>query len=308
MAAYKKTIEVTVAETGEIFRLSTPELVGNVRDVLLSKRKLDLEGVGWSRLSEAAQQREIDHADQLAYDLVVAIADIVAAGGVDVIHATLDNYKVKDGTLTLTAKGIADDGAVVQLNHVGKKPLKIIVLDPEQFDEHRETVKPDPDQPNLMDDDDLQEEPTTAQAAADAIANDPDATQVEKDAVGDQHKFGYESRKAGRSADENPFSPEQESYEHWRIGWEKADAEIAAEILADGVSANDAETVAAADAEAPEAEPVGNAVDPDDIIEEGYKAREDGMAPGRCPYDKGTDAFDLWMKGYKRRKKEEGEA
>ena len=34
MAAHKKTIEITVAETGEIFRLSTPELVGNVRDVL----------------------------------------------------------------------------------------------------------------------------------------------------------------------------------------------------------------------------------------------------------------------------------
>tara|TARA_R110000850_G_scaffold23358_1_gene69086 strand:- start:20762 stop:22006 length:1245 start_codon:yes stop_codon:yes gene_type:complete len=103
-------------------------------------------------MSEDDQRAEIQMTQSLADDLVRKVVEMVASGSNSVIHALLDNFKIKDGLVTITAKGAADDGAVLALNSVGKKALKIVVADAEQFDVDGREADVDSDQPSMLPD------------------------------------------------------------------------------------------------------------------------------------------------------------
>lgn len=103
-------------------------------------------------MSEDDQRSEIQMTQSLCDDLVRKVVDMVASGQHSVIHALMDNFKIKDGMVTVTAKGMADDGAVLALNSVGKKAIKIVVADAEQFDADGYDAEADPDQPSMLPD------------------------------------------------------------------------------------------------------------------------------------------------------------
>ena len=145
----KTYIDVTDPGTGEVFPLRSDQLVGNIRDLLLSRRRMDLQATTWAKLSQEQQQGEINAAAGLAEHVVNAVVELVAQAGRPVIHAHLKKYGVKDGVVELTASGVAEDDVVLSLNRVGKMVIKIIVADADQFDQKRAKVQADPDQPSL---------------------------------------------------------------------------------------------------------------------------------------------------------------
>ena len=107
MGNHTKRIQVTDPETDQKFGINIGMIVSDVRDLLLSKRRAAVMATTWDKLSESDQRDEIQAVTTLAEDLVTAVVDLVAAGGNEVIHAKLDNFKIKDGAVTLTAKGTA---------------------------------------------------------------------------------------------------------------------------------------------------------------------------------------------------------
>lgn len=150
MGDNQKRIKVTVASTNNEFTLVTGELIAKTRDILLDQRRSDIASTTWQMLSENDQRNEVERLTDYAEELVHGIVDVVAAGKFDVIHAKLDNFKIKDGDVTVTSKGRASDGALLALNSVGVKALKIIVADDEQFDQHRDMVTIDADEPDMF--------------------------------------------------------------------------------------------------------------------------------------------------------------
>ena len=142
MVENKKRIEITVEETGQSFTLVANELIGQVRSILLNKRKFDIASRPWNALDKETQQSEIDKLENFAEELVIGIVEIVAAGNMEVIHAKFDGMTMKpDGSMIVKVAGYAEDDALVDLNHMRGKLLKITAVDQSQFDQHREAEK-----------------------------------------------------------------------------------------------------------------------------------------------------------------------
>ena len=230
MEPNKKPVKITVPETGVEFTLATAELVAKVRDALLNKRRFDIAATTWAAMSEKDQRQEVDRLEAFAEELVVAVVNVVAAGGYDVIHARLDNFKVKDGAVTVMAKGIADDGALIKLNHADGKVLKIIVADEGQFDQHRDKVHVDADEPALFteeggeaDEDEEDEEDEIVDPETGEITSAKDPAPDESPEYGG----GYDSRLGGYELSANPFPKGSEKAAQWAAGWKAANAELA---------------------------------------------------------------------------------
>lgn len=284
-------IEIVDADTGEVHALNAGMLVGDVRDRVLSRRRQDVMSIMWKDMTEAQQRDEIQAMTLLAEDLVTAVVDLVAAGGHDVIHAKLDNFKIKDGAVTLTAKGAADDGALLALNHVGHKNLKIIVANAEQFDQQREEIAPDSDQPSMFTDADespdeggldedtvnqIHAEMDAADAADAEVMNDDDDLHAEGDQDDapdgepeDYQNQGFQARLTGAGPDENPYDGGEQSHSEWVDGWTTADLEI------------------------------------DKLERQGYEARYEGQGPDKGPGEPNSDLRRFWMVGYEKAKEEQ---
>lgn len=148
-----KTFDVVDPNTGEVFTMRTDNLISDVRNVMLSRRRLDLGMTPWKLLPEQSQRDEITAMENLAETLVHAIVYEIAQAGRKVCHATLDSFTVKKGALKLVAVGPADDEFVLALNSMNKHVLKIAVADIDQFDRNRDEVEIIRDQPDLPLDD-----------------------------------------------------------------------------------------------------------------------------------------------------------
>lgn len=197
----------------------------NVRDVLLSKRRQDLASTLWKSLSEKQQSEEIDRLDSFAFDLVTAVVETIAQGDFPVIHAKLDSFKIKSGEVTITGKGLSDDEALIALNHIGTKAMKIVVANEGQFDLIRAPVEISPDQPDMLSPADEETEaneiidPETGELLDEAPAEDSPEEAADQPA---QYHGGRNSYAAGHKRDENPFNEGTDSYFHWDLGWADA--------------------------------------------------------------------------------------
>lgn len=316
MGNNQTTTEIEDGETGEVTTITLTALVSNVRDLFLSKIRGDREKKTWSKMSQDEQQKEIDHADDMARKTVIAVAELIATGKNAVIHAILDNYKVKGGEVTVTAKGLADDGAVLALNHVGKKALKIIVVDYEQYDQDGKPAVADPDQPDLLDGEDDKPGQSLAEAMQEAIDAD-EANKAAQEGEGNAepeiddavnlspYDQGNGSAAHGLSAKANPFKRGSRDYNDWQTGFDaftlaqkqEAEAdqpEIAEEPQLEGTTEVDDQDVDLSDTED---EQTQEAVDPKKA---GADARMDGAGPDENPYDGGTDEYSAWRAGYEK--------
>lgn len=315
MGENQKRIEFTDPETGEIRSLNAAMLVGDVRDVLISKRRMQITSTVWTNLTEEDQRTEIQDISNLAEDLVKSIVDLVAAGGNEVIHAKLDNFKIKDGSVTLTAKGVADDGAVLALNHVGHKHLKIIVADHEKFDQQRERLEPQADQPSMFGDDDEPSEMSDQEVediGADMDAqmdgmDDPDDLHTQEEEgtpASDEAVAGYHARMQGHHSNRNPFQIDTPEREEWYNGWKKADNDGVAPDVEPWPQVEEDATGPDPDAK-PEPKPkkTRKKKEPEPAPEmsaaqQGQQARVQGAGPDENPFDGGTDKHNDWTEGY----------
>ena len=317
MGKNPKRIDITDPETGEVFELNASSLVSDTIDVLMSWRRNVIQSMIWDQLSENQQQEAIGNAESLATDLVTSLVEIIATGGNDVIHALLDNFKIKDGTVTVTAKGIADDAALLALNSVGKKALKIVVADAEQFDQTGDRPEATPDQPSM--DLDGDEGEGMSDEEIDDIASDMDTDlgdieepddlhdEPEAEPASDERVEGYHARMQGQHSQRNPYDMDTPAREEWYLGWKRADDDdVALDVEPwppedDGKSDGEAENV---DAEAPEADTETAPADAKAEIpdmpprEAGQQARVKGDGPDDNPYDGGTDEHAAWAEGY----------
>lgn len=296
MGQNQKNIKVSVEATGNEFTLAAGELMAKVRDVLLDRRRSDIAATTWAALSENDQEREVENYTDFAEELITKIVEVVAAGNFDVIHAKLDNFKIKDGDVTVTAKGRASDGALLALNSVGVKALKIIVADEKQFDQHRDDVHIDKDQTQMFDDetedddDDELVDPETGEIVDDTTQAVIDA--VEEDLSDDelnQRKLhatsaGYGSYVEHGDAGRNPYSDVSELDQALRAAWFHGFYE--------------AKNTATDESESGEGDGPQDEIEPNPY-EQGYEAAEK-LLDRSSPYDDGSADDQDWLEGFDR--------
>ena len=300
MGQNQKTIKVSVEATGNEFTLAAGELMAKVRDVLLDRRRSDIAATTWAALSENDQEREVENYTDFAEELVTKIVEVVAAGNFDVIHAKLDNFKIKDGDVTVTAKGRASDGALLALNSVGVKALKIIVADEKQFDQHRDDVHIDKDQTQMFDDEteggedddddelvdpetgEITDRDDTTQAVIDAVEDDLN----DERPVGKEHATaaGFNAYREHGNADQNPYSDGSEIDQALRAAWFNG--------FYRAKNAATDESIASEDG-GPQDE-----IEPDPY-DHGYEAAEK-LLDRSSPYDDGSADDQDWLEGFDR--------
>lgn len=149
-------IEIHDEEAGQDIRLNVTQLVADVRDAFIGKRRSQVAAILWDDMTEGQRDDEIQAMTILAEDIVHGCCNLIAAGGRDVVHATLDNFKVKGGEVTVTAKGRADNEALIKLNGASqtKTIIKMVILDEGEFDQHRSEAKNAKDEPEMFGDGD----------------------------------------------------------------------------------------------------------------------------------------------------------
>lgn len=147
--------DFTDPETGEVFPVNGTSLVSNVRDILMSRRRNQVEAKTWSMLNEAEQQDEITSMQELAKDLVGKVVEVVAEKGLVCAHVAIQKFAVDvdKGIVQITSSGYASDQMLTDLAHSKGKVAKLTVVDERQFNEKSTLLVADKDQPSLLPDD-----------------------------------------------------------------------------------------------------------------------------------------------------------
>lgn len=284
MGNNQETIEVTDVETGEVFALNVSSLVSDIRDRMVARRRLQTEATVWSKLSEAQQQDEITAAHTAAFDIIRAVVELVATRENDVIHAQFKTLALDDkGGVKITLTGHADDEELVKINRVGKKVLKITVLDEQQFNENKRDMKPDADQPEMFNEDEKPEAPVEG-AIADQLREA--GYDVKEDADGNQEI------EAPTELEPETDAPETTD----EAGGDDSNGKMSDEEAA----AQEAEAVAATEAAGEVSDGHDDAAETEfaDPYEAGQEARASGQGPDDNPFDGGTEGFNAWAEGY----------
>jgi len=283
--------ELRDPETGEVFKLNPNQLVQDIRDTLLRSLRENAERTPWPKMSEADQREAVENMEDIAMQLVRGTVEIVAQGKNDVVHAVLDKFTIKDGTVQIVASGLAEDNVLLTLNHAGKKAVKIVVADAEQFDKRRDPAQVMRDQPILFDDEAEGGDQTDADNAytpenPDDEGGDQFDNEAEQEAgrqlLSDEYRGGHNSRMGGYQITECPFDGRTKAGKDWKAGWNAADAKPdAPPINEDGEPAPVPE---------PEIEPLS----PRNL---GYQAGAEGKGADANPYDTGSDDSFEWLRG-----------
>ena len=141
--AFEESME---ADFGITFKAET--LVGNVRDFLLDRLKNDQDGRIWSQRPELEQEMVIGDAGRSAEWLVGRLVEIVAAGGHDVINASVDKV-TNDGKVIKAQLSLSrmDEMRHALVDATGGMAM-IVIVDKEQYG-GADDVTVEPDQGSL---------------------------------------------------------------------------------------------------------------------------------------------------------------
>jgi len=301
----------TDPETGVVFPVNGTSLVSNVRDILMSRRRNQVEAKTWSMLNEAEQQDEITSVQELARDLVGKVVEVVAEKGMTCAHVEVSKFAVdvEKGEVTITSKGFASDKMLVDLAHAKGKIAKLTVVDVDQFNEKSTLLVADKDQPSLLPDDADGGE-LSDQDIEEISAQMDDEDDDLHNPVSDDEVAGYHARMQGQPSSSGPDidAPERDD---WYVGWKKADVEDSAPEIVDDAAEVDGQaddTSTEVDQE-PEKSDDGsqngvpatdNVPDLGDLtpMKHGQQARLKGDGPDDNPFDGGTDGHTEWADGY----------
>jgi hypothetical protein len=125
--------------------------MGDVRDFILDRLKGEQELLPWPMRSEAEQRATIERATSAAELLVGRAVRLVAAGGRRTLDATLEKFAIKGRNLKAVLVLMAEDEALLALNHAAGTKLVVVVADDAPFLAARGPVKLNPDAPSLFD-------------------------------------------------------------------------------------------------------------------------------------------------------------
>lgn len=129
--------------SAETVQFASETLTGDVRDALLGQiRALQKP---YARCGQSEQQDIIDHAAQVARNLVEGAVSLIAAHGRNVIHATVDSLNVKDG-IKAVVKCANVQSSLVELGDAVGKTVFLVVADRDSFTGERAPVGAAPDQ------------------------------------------------------------------------------------------------------------------------------------------------------------------
>lgn len=360
--------------------LDTTRIVEGLRDFLLRNVRENGMKKPWNKMTEGEQRLEIERATDRAAGVVSDVVDLIAQGDFPVIHAIVDNFKIKDGEVTITAKGQAEDDVLLTLNHAGKKSVKIVVADARQFDQSRSNIQPDPDEPGLpgvkaeIQPEELQEPAPTPdepvvdeeeQAEGQAVLDQLDFTDpqpadepitdmrgfpngpmqamkgavrwwsddgkawrlaTDEDVLPEANNDGEVSdaieleqeeiealEEAAHADDESPDAGQDDGTDDNVAGRDAAEPDAGNDDAAGGDSAEQADDSRADDQAAPTVEQPVLDAQPEaltddqifDIRGAGIDARKNGFAKSKNPHPAGTEANQVWAKGYDDEKKRE---
>lgn len=325
--------EFTDPETGEVFPVNGTSLVSNVRDILMSRRRNQVEAKTWSMLNEAEQQDEITAVQELARDLVGKVVELVAEKGLVCAHVAIQKFAVDvdKGVVQITSSGFASDQMLTDLAHSKGKVAKLTVVDERQFNEKSTLLVADKDQPSLLPEDDASGDEFTSDdsdalaksgqdaaggelsdqdiedigAQMDAEADgmdepddlhDPEPDQPVADPASDDQVAGYHARMQGYSSKAGPSidAPERND---WYLGWKKADGQDDAPDVDETLHLDPDQEPETSDVETDGAD---NEPDLGDLtpMQHGQQARLKGDGPDDNPFDGGADGHAEWAGGY----------
>lgn len=150
MAKPKRKEEEFQEEVAED-KFQLPEtLVGDLRDVILDTIKHEKENKAWAQMSEKEQGDLINRATSAAETFTRQAVHVIASQGFETTAAAMDNWKVKEGEITITLKTVATQKNILSLAGVSKGLVTLTFANDEDFDRNRTELKPDPDQPELV--------------------------------------------------------------------------------------------------------------------------------------------------------------
>jgi hypothetical protein len=221
--------------------LSATRLVEGVRDLLLVWFKQAHLQKPWPQMSEGDQRTWINRIEERAELLIDEVIEHVNHGDFPVVNAKIDSFTVKNGEVKVVTKGFADNDMLAILNSAGEKRVQITVMRNDQFDEERDPLHPDPDQPGLpgvkMGDAPGFEDGDGGPAVEEPpIENPPGEAAAGEEILkpkSDWWRGGFNSRMGAHKRDDNPFDDKTEGQarDDWFDGWDAADFDATAPKL-----------------------------------------------------------------------------
>lgn len=128
-------------------------LRGDIKDVILQEMRDSKNALPWTTRTEAQQREMIDRADSFSRNLVARVVEAVAARDFPAIHAKIDKWTVDSKGLKVLITAHAGP-ANLQAMMEGGNLAHLIFADTEELQGERESIKPLPDQGQLLDPED----------------------------------------------------------------------------------------------------------------------------------------------------------
>lgn len=134
----------------ETIELASETLSGDLRDVMLTHIR-SMENP-WSKLSERDQEDKIYAITNACEHIVRRAVSMIAADGREVIHVEVPKFTVKDKIVMEVVASVTTPSIEHLADNRGRPALLMFVAAADYVGQKTE-AKPDPDQPELLDDD-----------------------------------------------------------------------------------------------------------------------------------------------------------
>lgn len=129
--------------------LASETLTGDLRDFILDRLRHEQSKRPWHERSEADQRDTVHQVESAVRDVVRRAVEIIAAGGLKTIKATIEQVTVKDGIKATLTMSKFDEHRHNLIDATGATVL-VVVADPSDFTGEREPVEIKPDQAELV--------------------------------------------------------------------------------------------------------------------------------------------------------------
>lgn len=128
--------------------LAAETLTGDLRDFILDRLRHEQNKRPWHERSEAEQRDTVHQVETAVRHAVTRAVEIIAAGGLRTIKATIEQVTVKDGIKATLTMSKFDENRHNLIDATGSTVL-LVVADPEDFTGERAEVEIKPDNPGL---------------------------------------------------------------------------------------------------------------------------------------------------------------
>jgi methionyl-tRNA synthetase len=128
--------------------LAVKTMTGDLRDIFLAKLRYEQDKRPWSDRSENEQRETIHYVETAIQEAVRSAVEMIAAGGLPTIKATLDQVVVKDGLKLVLVMDRSNEQRHAIMDATGGTVL-LVVADASNYMGERAPVKVTPDQGDI---------------------------------------------------------------------------------------------------------------------------------------------------------------